>query len=270
MNDGRAFGGDLLNQFNGGLFELDPDLEQLYIPNTVFCEQGQGQNEASLFGNKRTLLYLSAAYNYATGWADGLVRDDRDLADPTRSLGLYTLGRIFEQSITELEILEADADKRPSVNALSKRKRDGVYYTPEWVVERIVVETIGRRLADLKRACGWPEPDENRLPREVALDAYEAVLREVRVLTRLRFGAFLITSLRFLLEEWQALRGLRQQVSRNYMVREGFEDEVVRDLLRRNIFGVDINPASVEITKLALWLHTARGDRATFVVGRTH
>ena len=262
MNDGRAFGGEQLNQFNGGLFEPDSDLEQLQIPNIAFCEQGQGQNEASLYGNKRTLLYLSAAYNYASGWAGGLTREDRVGADPTRSLGLYTLGRIFEQSITELEILEAEADERLSVNVLSKRKRDGVYYTPEWVVERIVAETVGRRLFDLKRACGWPEPDEDRLPSEAALDAYEEALTELRVVDpACGSGAFLITSLRFLLEEWQSLRGLRQQVSRNYMPRTGFEDEVVRDLLRRNIYGVDINAASVEIAKLALWLHTARGDR---------
>lgn len=262
MNDGRAFGGEQLNQFNGGLFEPDPDLDHLHIPNIAFCEQGQGQNEASLYSNRRTLLYLSAAYNYATGWAGGLTRDGGDRPDPTRSLGLYTLGRIFEQSITELEILEAEADERLSVNVLSKRKRDGVYYTPEWVVERIVAETIGRRLSDLRRACGWPEPDEDRLPSEAALDDYEAELRELRVVDpACGSGAFLITSLRFLLEEWRSLRGLRQQVSRNYMVREGFEDEVVRDLLRRNIYGVDINPASVEIAKLALWLHTARGDR---------
>ena len=262
MNDGRAFGGQPLNQFNGGLFEADPNLEQLHIPNIVFCEQGQGQNEASLYGNRLTLLYLSAAYNYATGWSGGLTRDDRDRADPTRSLGLYTLGRIFEQSITELEILEAEADERESVNALSKRKRDGVYYTPEWVVERIVVETIGRRLSDLKRACGWPEPDEDRLPDEAALDAYESELREVRVVDpACGSGAFLITSLRFLLEEWRSLRGLQKQVNRNFVVPERIEDENVRDLLSRNIYGVDINPASVEITKLALWLHTARGDR---------
>ena len=43
-----------------------------------------------------------------------------------RRLGLYTLGRIFEQSITELEILEAEADGRVSLNTESKRKRDGV------------------------------------------------------------------------------------------------------------------------------------------------
>ena len=263
MNDGRAFGGEQLNQFNGGLFAPDPDLEQLRIPNIAFCEQGQGQSEASLSSNKRTLLYLSAAYNYATGWADGLARGDGDRADPTRSLGLYTLGRIFEQSITELEILEAEADGRLSVNVLSKRKRDGVYYTPEWVVERVVVETVGRRLADLKRACGWPAPNEDRLPSETALDAYVAALREVRVVDpACGSGAFLIMSLRYLVDEWQAVRGVRQQVTHDFSVQEGLDDVVVRDLLSRNIYGVDINPASVEITKLALWLHTARGDQA--------
>ena len=35
----------------------------------------------------------------------------------------------------------------------------------------------------------------------------------------------------------------------------------IRDILQRNLYGVDINPASVEISKLALWLHTARSDR---------
>ena len=100
------------------------------------------------------------------------------------------------------------------------------------------------------------------MPSEEALDAYEDALREVRVVDpACGSGAFLITSLRFLLEEWRALRGLHRQVSRDYMAREGFEDEVVRELLRRNIYGVDINPASLEIAKLALWLHTARGDR---------
>ncbi len=262
MNDGRAFGGEPLNQFNGGLFADDPDLERLYIPNIAFCEQGQGQNEATLHGNKRTLLYLSAAYNYASGWADGLGRGAFDETDPTRNLGLYTLGRIFEQSITELEILEAEADERPSVNKESRRKRDGVYYTPEWVVERIVAETIGRRLSDLKKACGWPTSGRSRLPSKAMLDAYEAALKEVRVVDpACGSGAFLISSLRFLLEQWQVLRGLWKQVIPDKMVPEDFDDKVVRDLLSRNIYGVDINPASVEIARLALWLHTARGDR---------
>ena len=35
---------------------------------------------------------------------------------------------------------------------------------------------------------------------------------------------------------------------------------MIADILRNNIYGVDINPASVEIAKLALWLHSARAS----------
>jgi hypothetical protein len=271
MNDGTAFGGQQLNQFNGGLFAPDPELEKLWIPNYIFCQHGQGQNEASLHDNKLTLLYLSAAYNYAAGWSDSLPQArttgsptpvDAAKRDPQRSLGLYTLGRIFEQSITELEILEAEADERASLNKTNKRKRDGVYYTPEWVVERIVAETLGRRLADLKTHCGWPDAGSQKLPSESAINAYESELRRIKIVDpACGSGAFLITALRYLLDEWNALQSVRRQVTGDVKTREGFEDAVVRDVLRQNLYGVDINPASVEITKLALWLHTARGDR---------
>ena len=100
------------------------------------------------------------------------------------------LGRIFEQSITELEILEAEAEGRPSVNKLSKRKRDGVYYTPEWVVERIVDETLGARLRDIKQECDWPAAGDPSLD---AVDAYAERLKQVTVLDpACGSGAFLL------------------------------------------------------------------------------
>jgi hypothetical protein len=178
LNEGRAFGDKAINQFNGGLFDRDEDLENLHVPNSVFCQHLQGSNEASLYSYKETLLYLCASYNYASnlGRNDGARAFDRA---PSKSLGLYTLGRIFEQSITELEILEAEADGRPSVNKLSKRKRDGVYYTPEWVVERIVDETLNPRLAEIKRECDWPS---NGDPPLAAIDAYAARLKELTIL----------------------------------------------------------------------------------------
>lgn len=273
MNEGTAFGGQRINQFNGGLFASDPVLERLLIPNSIFCEPGQGQNEAILARNPRTLLYLSAAYNYAAGWSEGLAPAGGEPGlEPreTKSLGLYTLGRIFEQSITELEILEADADDRPSLNRENKRKRDGVYYTPEWVVERIVAETVGGRLASMKTECGWPAAGSDRLPDDTALDNFDAALREFRIVDpACGSGAFLITALRYMLDEWTALRSLRRERAiKQAPPREGWrkaladeEDALIRDILRRNIYGVDINPASVEIAKLALWLHTARGDQ---------
>ena len=257
MNEGRAFGAKALNQFNGGLFAHDNDLEKLHVPNSVFCQHMQGANEASLYSFKETLLYLCASYNYASdlGRADGARSFERD---PSKSLGLYTLGRIFEQSITELEILEAEADNRPSVNKESKRKRDGVYYTPEWVVERIVDETLGPRLAEIKKECGWPDKGDPSLQ---VTDAYSARLKSLTVLDpACGSGAFLITVLRYLVEAWHEVQGLRRQITKGRAEKDS-DDELIADILKSNIYGVDINPASVEIARLALWLHTARGDK---------
>jgi hypothetical protein len=262
MNEGKAFGGKTINQFNGGLFAQDVDLEKLYVPNAIFCQNMQGQNEASLYAFKETVLYLCASYNFAAGWAYGLSRPplaegEVGERDHSKSLGLYTLGRIFEQSITELEILEAEADGRLSVNKLSKRKRDGVYYTPEWVVERIVDETLRPRLEEIKRECGWPA---DGLPKKAAIDAFMVRLKTFTVVDpACGSGAFLITALRYLLDTWHAVRELRRSITGEIMVDD--DTGLIRDILRSNIYGVDINSASVEIARLALWLHTARGDK---------
>jgi hypothetical protein len=257
MNEGRAFGGKAVNQFNGGLFAKDEELERLYVPNAVFCQHLQGSNEATLYTYKETLLYLCASYNYASdlGRSEGVRSFDRD---PRKTLGLYTLGRIFEQSITELEILEAEADGRPSINKLSKRKRDGVYYTPEWVVERIVDETLNPRLAEIKQDFGWPASGDPTLE---AIDAYSARLKSLTVLDpACGSGAFLITALRRLVEEWHEVQGLRRQLTGGLAERDN-DAALIADILRANIHGVDINPASVEIARLALWLYTARSDK---------
>src|SRR5205823_11756566 len=133
---------------NGGLFEPDALIDGLSIPNQVFAKAGQGTNEASLEGDLKTLFYLSARYNYA---ARGDVRE---------SLSLYTLGHIFEQSITELEYREGELEGRETTAKLSKRKRDGVYYTPEPVVNYLVEQTLGPWFADAKAASGYPRPEE--------------------------------------------------------------------------------------------------------------
>ncbi len=119
MNSGGTLNRLTLPEINGGLFAPDPLIDGLSIPNHVFAKAGQGANEASLESDTNTLFYLCARYNYA---ARGDVKE---------SLSLYILGHIFEQSITELEYREGELEGRETIAKLSKRKRDGVYYTPE-------------------------------------------------------------------------------------------------------------------------------------------
>ena len=245
MNTGGTLSRLTLPQINGGLFAPDSLLDGLSIPNHVFAKAGQGANEASLEGDQTTVFYLCARYNYASR------------GDVKESLSLFVLGHIFEQSITELEYREGELEGRETVAKLSKRKRDGVYYTPEPVVNYLVEQTLGPWFADVKTACGYPHPEEGA-PTADAAAAYIERLKAIRIVDpACGSGAFLISAFRRLLAEriaaardWERTRGA---------VMEAIDETpLITAILRDNIYGVDINPASVEIAKLALWLHSAR------------
>ncbi len=241
MNAGTTFGQRTIHRFNGGLFAPDPMLDALQIPNRLFCQPNQAQNEAAIASSPLTVLFLCATYNYAAALGEGTERE---------ALGLYTLGHIFEQSITELEMLEAQFEGRESVNKLSGRKTDGVYYTPEWIVDRLVDGTIGPCLLEMRREAGWSETGP---PDGAAVERYREALRRFTVLDpACGSGAFLITALRYLEAAWRDTEPLRDV---------GAPSEPMHDFLATAIHGVDINPSSVEIAQLALWLHTARSDR---------
>jgi hypothetical protein len=247
MNSGGTLNRLTLPEINGGLFTPDQLIDGLSIPNHVFAKAGQGTNEASLESDTNTLVYLGARYNYA---ARGDVKE---------SLSLYILGHIFEQSITELEYREGELEGRETIAKLSKRKRDGVYYTPEPVVNYLVEQTLGPWFADAKAACGYPGPEEGA-PAAAAAAAYIERLRGIRIVDpACGSGAFLISAFRRLLAERIAAA---RDADRARGGAPGAINEApfIAEILRDNIYGVDINPASVEIAKLALWLHSARAS----------
>jgi Eco57I restriction-modification methylase/TaqI-like C-terminal specificity domain len=236
MNKGGVLGRQQVPEINGGLFADDALINSLFIPNHIFAAHAQGTNDASLLKDKNTLLFLSAYYDYA---AKGGAKE---------SLTLYTLGRIFEQSITELEYRVGELEGRDTVAKLTKRKRDGVYYTPEWVVNYLVDETMGPWFATAREQSG-----EN-------LNLYLAKLRAMKIVDpACGSGAFLISAFRKLLDERSSLAKQMQAMAVKDQSGVGFDESaLVSDILKKNIYGVDINPSSVEIAKLALWLHSAR------------
>lgn len=248
LDNGGQIGLLEVREINGGLFAADPQIQALDLPNHVFATPGQGANEASLERDRDTLFYLSARYNYASR---GEVRE---------SLSLYTLGRIFEQSITELEYRAGELEGRDSIAKLSKRKRDGVYYTPEWVVNLLVGQALDPWFATQKAACGWPAEDVGP-PTRPQVEAYEQRLQQIRIVDpACGSGAFLISAFRRLLEERIAVEREKALLAGGAVVAGVDEAALTADILAGNIYGVDINPASVEIAKLALWLHSARPD----------
>jgi len=245
MNSGGRLGAATIHEFNGGLFADDAAIDALRLPNRLFVRFGQARNPAAAAEHRQTLYYLASTYNFAR---EGNSRN---------SIGLYTLGHIFEQSIVELEKLEADAEERPSLTDITKRKRDGVYYTPEWVVQRIIEEVIDPLFASWRVEAGWEEGAD---PSREAAVAYWDRLRRIRIIDpACGSGAFLIVALRHLEKEFA---GAGEAAKRAGALTEAPDAAKITDMiLANNLFGVDINPASVEITKLSLWLHTAMPNK---------
>jgi len=276
MRDGSPFYDKPINRFNGGLFESYPDLENLRIPTRIFCAKGQGESPESIRRHKDTLLYFSTSYNFGT-----------KTTTRERSIDLYTLGRIFEQSITELEFMEAEAEGRESIANLSKRKRDGVYYTPEWVTHYIVEETVGKRLEDLRKDFDlFNAPDvtsedlqqyygflldkRKKAPVHVfdyvgKLQKYSIAINKIKIVDpACGSGAFLIQAFNRLMAEWKWIDNELNRLTTGR--RRMMDEEIMRSILSNNLFGVDINPESVEITRLSLWLRTALPDRPLTVL----
>lgn len=206
---------------------------------------------------------------------DGLTISDELLAQFTRKLADYDystevdvniLGHIFENSLNEIEEVTAqiNAGEAPTV---SKRKRDGVFYTPQYITKYIVENTVGKLCAEKKAEMGIDEQeyfaDKNRqtATKKRLLDqltAYREWLLGITICDpACGSGAFLNAALQFLMAEHKLIDEMETKVTGSSIAFPWTENS----LLENNLYGVDINEESVEIARLALWLRTAKPHR---------
>lgn len=223
-----------ISPYNGGLFASDPILDALDLP-------------------------------------DHLVERFADLAgyDFKSEVSVTILGHIFEQSITDIEALQAEA-RHEAPPSTGKRKREGVVYTPDFVTRFIVERTIGVHLAEIadelrpQFSRGEGSDGEVRWSgRTGERDYWAAYLARVVALRVLDpacgSGAFLIAAFDFLHDEQRRVRTRLAELDPGLLVHATTDADV--EIITRNLYGVDVNAESVEITKLALWLKTAKPGR---------
>ena len=219
--------------YNGGLFAPDLELEGLSVADSILDD----------------VLTLSD-YDFAT------------------ELNVNILGHVFEQSISDLEALRAEIQGKQGKATGGKRKKEGVFYTPEFITQFIVENTVGSWLAerfeevrarhDLDSIDGRKKEERRRADLAIWLE-YQEVLRHIKILDpACGSGAFLVAAFDFLMREYKRVN---EQVGLLDKVKGPGLFDLDRQILQENLFGVDINPESVEITKLALWLKTARRDK---------
>ncbi len=206
---------------------------------------------------------------------DNIKITDNVLAEHTRRLSEYDfesdvdvniLGHIFENSLSEIEEVtqQITSGEAPQV---SKRKQDGVFYTPQYITKYIVENTVGRLCAEKKAELNILEDEylseqrrqiqtKKRLLEQ--LHQYREWLLQLTILDpACGSGAFLNAALQFLMSEHKSIDEMEAKVVGSAIV---FQD-VENSILEHNLYGVDINEESVEIAQLALWLRTAKPHR---------
>ena len=213
-------------RYNGNLFKPDRALEELLIDDEVI---------------KADLSNLSA-YDFS---------EDVDVE---------VLGHIFEQSLNDLEkIKESLFDEHKVVDT---RKKDGVFYTPQFVTHYIVQNTLGTlcegKKEELKLFDELKKTKKALQNRRDALHTYREYLEELKIVDpACGSGAFLNAAFRHLFDEHKWIQKKLLKADAGLFEHHDIDKQIIEN----NLFGVDINEASVGIAKLSLWLQTAKRDR---------
>lgn len=219
-------------KYNGGLFTTDTLLDSLIIEDSALDMEAQKLSD----------------YDFAS------------------EVSVNILGHIFEQSLTDLEEIQASIEHTDFDKTKSKRKKDGVFYTPEYITKYIVDNTLGKLCIDKREELELrnvvPPNNLKKLTKTEQkikdnLETYKEWLFNLKILDpACGSGAFLNQALEYLIKEHKQLQNdlaLMGDLFASYQVEES--------VLEHNLYGVDINEDAVEIAKLSLWLRTAQKGR---------
>lgn len=166
---------------------------------------------------------------------------------------LEVLGNIYEQYLgytIRLTEHQVKYELKPDV-----RKAGGVYYTPEYIVDYIVKNTVGKLLKELSHKK----------------------IKKLRILDpACGSGSFLIRAYEEMLSYYREEKKERRKKSAEVQWGLDIKEEETRprlsineknEMLKNHIFGVDIDEQAVEVTKLSLMLKMLE-DESGFIPGQ--
>lgn len=218
-------------RYNSGLFHFSREKSQAEEPDTL--TPNLALDDKTLKDIIAHLYYPESPYEFSVLPAD-------------------ILGSVYERFLGKTIRLtdghQAKIEEKPEV-----RKAGGVYYTPSYIVDYIVQNTLGKLLL--------PETDKPiSLPDAAKLKVVDPACGS---------GSFLIVAYQFLLD-WHRDRYAetpdKWSKGKNatlYQAKGGewrLTTAEKKRILLNNIHGVDIDAAAVEVTKLSLLLKVLEGE----------
>ena len=305
VNDGSSALG--IPAYNGGLFAPDPALDGLDVPDAVcrrFAVLGRYEYrpprpEDAEPAPREPEAREPEAQARPSAPDDESTRDEPIPDEPPELVDVEILGHVFEQSLDDLEDLRRQVEEDPAAVAAdppgkrkTRRRSEGAFYTPAFVTAAILDRTLGVTLAErfdtLRDAhvAGLPAGSPSRTalgdpraadpatlkPKQRAdlaafWEAWERDLTTLKVVDpACGSGAFLVAAFDRLADAYRECdRHLRTLAAGP---RE-LAFDIDREVLRRNLYGVDLNGEAVEVCRLSLWIKTAeRGKPLTTLADR--
>lgn len=171
--------------------------------------------------------------------------------DFSSELDVNILGHIFENSIGDIEELKDQSKTR--------RKKDGVFYTPDYITDYICRNTIIPYLSKSGESTTVNDliSEYNLGPSELL--KLDKKIKEIKIIDpACGSGAFLNKAADLLLEIHEKLSDMIYANRKDNLDYLWDSIDVRREILINNIYGVDINNESVDITKLAMFLKVAK------------
>ncbi|MFH1311078.1 MAG: DNA methyltransferase [Nanoarchaeota archaeon] len=152
-------------------------------------------------------------------------------------LPIEILGKVYEKFLGKTVRLtsshQAKVEEKPEV-----RKAGGVYYTPEFIVNYIIENTVGKKI-------------QGKTPKQI---------ESIKILdSACGSGTFLVRAYTYILDYLLSyyIKNPEKYKKEIYQVRKDkwfLTTEVRKNVLLNNIYGVDIDAQAVEVTKLSLLL----------------
>src|ERR1035437_5862828 len=197
-------------------------------------------------------------------------------------LGVEILGSAYEQFLGKQIKLSAShkaiIEEKPEV-----RKAGGVYYTPQYIVDYIVANTVGKLINDVEEKY-----TSKVSPPTGGGDLVGAVAQLKIVDPSCGSGSFLIGAYKYLLNwhlnfykpEFIKLTEAAADTNTNTKTREAaikqrnklpltpegnLTTALKKQILLNNIYGVDIDTQAVEVTKLSLLLKCMEGETGSSI-----
>ena len=201
------------DKYNSGLFNFDRDTltKNIKIDNKVIRDI------------IKNLYYPDSPYNFSV-------------------LSVSILGKVYEEFLGQtirLSKSQVKIEEKPGV-----RSKGGVYYTPKFVVEYIVKNTVGKLI-------------NNKTPQKI---------EKIRILDpACGSGAFLLQAYHYLLQYHLDYYSKNPNKFKKVIYKFGIDKyhlsiQKRKEILLNNIFGIDVDSHAVEITKLSLLLKVLENE----------